>query len=102
MMGKEVEVTITGKRFVFQLADDVQPEEFLQVVEYVENKTNRIKNRMNELDAQKLGLLTSINIAQDLFSLKKENEKLAQILGRIDTLLSPESEDGKLTVSLSS
>jgi cell division protein ZapA (FtsZ GTPase activity inhibitor) len=102
MMGKEVEVQITGKKFVFQLADDVQPEEFLQVVEYVENKINRIKGRMNELDAQKLGLLTSINIAQDLFSLKKENEKLAQILGRIDTLLSPESEDGKLTVSLSS
>ncbi|HOW45121.1 MAG TPA: cell division protein ZapA [Candidatus Aminicenantes bacterium] len=102
MMGKEVEVTITGKRFVFQLADDVPPEEFLQVVEYVENKINKIKSRMNELDAQKLGLLTSINIAQDLFSLKKENEKLAQILGRIDTLLSPESEDGKLTVSLSS
>lgn len=102
MMGKEVEVTVTGKRFVFQLADDVKPEEFLQVVEYVENKINRIKGRMNELDAQKLGLLTSINIAQDLFSLKKENEKLAQILGRIDTLLSPESEDGKLTVSLSS
>ncbi|MCU0236991.1 MAG: cell division protein ZapA [Acidobacteria bacterium] len=101
-MGKEVEVRITGKRFVFQLADDVQPEEFLQVVEYVENKINKIKSRMNELDAQKLGLLTSINIAQDLFSLKKENEKLAQILGRIDTLLSPESEDGKLTVSLSS
>ena len=101
-MGQEVEVTITGKRFVFQLADDVQPEEFLQVVEYVENKINKIKSRMNELDAQKLGLLTSINIAQDLFSLKKENEKLAQILGRIDTLLSPESEDGKLTVSLSS
>ncbi len=102
MMGKEVEVTVTGKRFVFQLADDVKPEEFLQVVEYVENKINKIKSRMNELDAQKLGLLTSINIAQDLFSLKKENEKLAQILGRIDTLLSPESEDGKLTVSLSS
>lgn len=102
MMGKEVEVTVTGKRFVFMLADDVRPEEFLQVVEYVENKINKIKSRMNELDAQKLGLLTSINIAQDLFSLKKENEKLAQILGRIDTLLSPESEDGKLTVSLSS
>lgn len=57
---------------------------------------------MNELDSQKLGLLTSINIAQDLFLLKKENEKLAQILGKIDTLLAPETEDGKLTVSLSS
>jgi len=102
MMGKEVEVQISGKKFVFQLAADVKPEEFLQVVEYVENKINKIKGRMNELDAQKLGLLTSINIAQDLFSLKKENEKLAQILGRIDTLLSPENEDGKLTVSLSS
>ena len=72
------------------------------MIEYVENKINKIKSRMNELDAQKVGLLTSINIAQDLFSLKKENEKLAQILGRIDTLLSPEGEDGKLTVSLSS
>jgi len=102
MMAKEIEVLITGKRFTFQLVDDVQPEEFLQVVEYVENKIRKIKSRMNELDAQKLGLLTSINIAQDLFSLKKENEKLAQILGRIDTLLSPEGEDEKLTVSLSS
>lgn len=101
-MSREIEVLITGKKFVFQLADDVQPEEFLQVVEYVENKINKIKSRMNELDSQKLGLLTSINIAQDLFSLKKENEKLAQILGRIDTLLSPKSEDGELTVSLSS
>ncbi|MCX6557594.1 MAG: cell division protein ZapA [Candidatus Aminicenantes bacterium] len=101
-MAKEVEVQITGKRIVFQLADDVKVDEFMRVVEYVENKINKIKSRMNELDSQKLGLLTSINIAQDLFILKKENEKLAQILGRIDTLLAPESEDGKLTVSLSS
>jgi len=101
-MAKEVEVQITGKRIVFQLADDVKVDEFMRVVEYVENKINKIKSRMNELDAQKLGLLTSINIAQDLFILKKENEKLAQILGRIDKLLAPESEDGKLTVSLSS
>ncbi|MCX6553750.1 MAG: cell division protein ZapA [Candidatus Aminicenantes bacterium] len=101
-MAKEVEVQITGKRIVFQLADDVKVDEFMRVVEYVENKINKIKSRMNELDSQKLGLLTSINIAQDLFILKKENEKLAQILGRIETLLAPESEDGKLTVSLSS
>ena len=49
----------------------------MRVVEYVENKINKIKSRMNELDSQKLGLLTSINIAQDLFFLKKENEKLS-------------------------
>jgi cell division protein ZapA (FtsZ GTPase activity inhibitor) len=101
-MAKEIEVQINGKRIVFQLADDVSPEEFTRVVEYVENKINKIKSRMIELDPQKLGLLTSINIAQDLFFLKKENEKLAQILGRIDALLAPEKEDGKLTVSLSS
>ena len=101
-MSKEIEVQITGKKFVFQLTDDVAVEEFMHVVEYVENKINKINSRMNELDSQKLGLLTSINIAQDLFFLKKENEKLAQILGKIDKLLSPENEDGKLTVSLSS
>ena len=101
-MSKEIEVQITGKKIVFQLTDDISVEEFMRVVEYVENKINKIKSRMNELDSQKLGLLTSINIAQDLFLLKKENEKLAQILGKIDTLLAPESEDGKLTVSLSS
>jgi cell division protein ZapA (FtsZ GTPase activity inhibitor) len=101
-MSKEMEVQITGKKIVFQLADDISAEEFSRVVEYVENKINKIKNRMNELDPQKLALLTSINIAQDLFFLKKENEKLAQILGRIDTLLAPEKEDGKLAVSLSS
>ena len=101
-MSKEIEVQITGKKFIFQLADDISVEEFMRVVEYVENKINKIKSRMNELDSQKLGLLTSINIAQDLFFLKKENEKLAQILGKIDTLLTPENEDGKLTVSLSS
>jgi len=101
-MAREIEVQITGKKIVFQLTDDISVEEFMRVVEYVENKINKIKSRMNELDSQKLGLLTSINIAQDLFSLKKENEKLAQILGRIDTLLAPENEDGKLTVSLSS
>jgi len=101
-MSKEIEVQITGKKFIFQLADDISVEEFMRVVEYVENKINKIKSRMNELDSQKLGLLTSINIAQDLFFLKKENEKLVQILGKIDTLLTPENEDGKLTVSLSS
>jgi cell division protein ZapA (FtsZ GTPase activity inhibitor) len=102
MMPREIEVQINGKRIVFQLADDIAVEEFTRVVEYVENKINKIKSRMAELDPQKLALLTSINIAQDLFFLKKENEKLAQILGRIDTLLAPENEDGKLTVSLSS
>ncbi len=101
-MSKEIEVQINGKKIVFQLADDIAFEEFTRVVEYVENKINKIKSRMTELDPQKLALLTSINIAQDLFFLKKENEKLAQILGRIDTLLAPEKEDGKLTVSLSS
>jgi len=101
-MAREIEVQITGKKFIFQLADDISVEEFMRVVEYVENKINKIKSRMNELDSQKLGLLTSINIAQDLFFLKKENEKLVQILGKIDTLLTPENEDGKLTVSLSS
>jgi len=42
-MSKEIEVQITGKKIVFQLADDISVEDFMRVVEYVENKINKIK-----------------------------------------------------------
>lgn len=102
-MAKEIDVQILGKRVTFHLAEDVSTEEFLQIVEYVENKINKIKNRMNELDSFRLGLLASMNIAQDLFSLRKENEKMRLVLNNIDTLLSPDKkEEEDLTISLSS
>lgn len=102
-MAKEIDVQILGKKITFHLTEDVSTEEFLQIAEYVEKKINKIKNRMNELDPFRLGLLVSMNIAQDLFSLKMENEKMRLVLNKIDTLLTPDKkEEEDLTISLSS
>jgi cell division protein ZapA (FtsZ GTPase activity inhibitor) len=102
MKTREIDIQILGKAFTFVLSEDVSPDEFLQIVDFVEAKITKIKNRMNELDSFKLGLLTAINIAQELHALKRENEKLRQILQNIDGLLSPETEDDRLTIRLSS
>jgi len=102
MSTREIDIQILGKSFTFVLSEDVSPDEFLQIVDYVEAKITKIKSRMNELDSFKLGLLSAINIAQELHALKRENEKLRQILQNIDGLLSPETEDDRLTIRLSS
>ncbi|HNX96223.1 MAG TPA: cell division protein ZapA [Candidatus Aminicenantes bacterium] len=92
-MPREVEIQVLGKSLVFSIADDISPDDFIQVVDYVENKINQIKGRMNELDSFRLGLLAAINVAQDYFTLKKENHTLKEVLGRIDVMLT--KEDGK-------
>jgi len=100
-MLKEIEVLILGKRFTFQLAGDISPDEFLQIVDYVENKIKKIKNRVHELDSFRLGLLTSINIAEEFFALKKENAKLRDILVGIDAKLAAAADSDDLTIRLS-
>ncbi len=102
MKPREIDIQILGRTFTFVLSPDVSPDEFLQIVDYVEGKITKIKTRMNELDSFKLGLLAAINVAQELHALKRENEKLRQILQNIDGLLSPETEDDRLTIRFSS
>jgi cell division protein ZapA (FtsZ GTPase activity inhibitor) len=101
-MAREIEIQILGKPLTFSLAEGIDHMEFLQMVDYVETKFTRIKGKMNELDSFKLGLLVSINIAQDFFNLKKENEKFYAILGKIDTLLTPENDEDQLPIRISS
>lgn len=101
-MAREVDIQILGKTLSFQIADDVDSADFLQLIDYVETKINKIKNRMSELDSFKLGLLTSINIAQEYFALKKENQKLRDILQNIEALLAPESEEKQLPIRFTS
>jgi len=100
-MARTVDVRILGKSFTFDLSEGITPEEFLQISEYVEKRFIKIKSRMSELDAFRLGLLVAVNIAQDLYALKKENQKLHDIYSRIDHLLSPD-DDEQLPIRFSS
>ncbi|MCK4836443.1 MAG: cell division protein ZapA [Candidatus Aminicenantes bacterium] len=92
-MRRQVEVKIAGKTFVFNLPKDIKPDEFAEIAGYVENKMNKIKAELMDLDSFKLGLLTSLNIAEELFSLKKENQSLRNMLNKIDTIVSPVDEE---------
>jgi cell division protein ZapA (FtsZ GTPase activity inhibitor) len=92
-MAKTIEVQVLGRHFVFNIPEDFKPEEFLEIIYYVETKIKKIKTDTIDLDSFKLGLLTSINIAEELFSLKRENESLKVILNRIDQIISPLEEN---------
>jgi cell division protein ZapA (FtsZ GTPase activity inhibitor) len=102
MTSKEIEVRILGKQFNFNIPDNIKTDDFLEIVDYVETKFKKIKSGTLDLDTFKLGLLVSINITEELFSLKKEHEKLKVVLDRIDKMLSPVEEGEQIAISFSS
>jgi len=99
---KEIEVQILGKTFNFNVPESIRSDEFLEIVDYVENKYRKIKREAGDLDSFKLGLLVSINIVEDFFSMKKENEQLRAVFSHIDTLISPVEQDEQMSIHFSS
>jgi cell division protein ZapA (FtsZ GTPase activity inhibitor) len=100
---RELEVRILGQDFHFNIPESIDTNEFLEIINYVENKIHRIKREIVDLDSFKLGLLASINIAEEYFSLKKENEKLKNILNKIDAMIPViNPEKSQLPISFSS
>ena len=93
MKTKEIEVQILGKHFNFNVPDNINTDDFMGIVDFVEHKFRRIKREAGDLDSFKLGLLAAVNIAEGYFSLKKENEQLKALLNKIDHLLSPLDKD---------
>ena len=102
MRQKEVDVKILGKEFVFNIPASIKTEEFIEIIAYVENTIQKIKSETVDLDSFRLGLLTSINIAEEYFTLKRENEKLRKILDKIDQMLVPEDTKSQVPISFSS
>jgi len=45
MIAREIEVQILGKHFNFSIPDNIKTDDFLEVVDYVESKFKKIKNR---------------------------------------------------------
>ena len=87
MKTKEIDVSILGKSFSFMISGKINTDDFLEIVNHVEEKYKKIKNSTDEHDPFRLGLLTSINITEEFFHLKTENEKLNSILSKIDSIV---------------
>ncbi|MCK4765623.1 MAG: cell division protein ZapA [Candidatus Aminicenantes bacterium] len=102
MRTKEIEVQVLGRNFNFNIPKEIKTEEFLEIVDFVAGKMNRIRKETEDLDSFKLGLLTSINLAEEYFSLKRENDKLRVILDKIDRMVAPFDEGGRFSISFSS
>lgn len=86
-MGKKIDVQILGNYFSFNLPNDVAPKDFVDIIDYVENKIKIIRRSAPGLDSYKLALLSSINIAEEMFSLKKENAELKNFLKKLDGMV---------------
>jgi cell division protein ZapA (FtsZ GTPase activity inhibitor) len=89
MKTKEIEVQILGKHFNFNIPENIKTEDFLEIIDFVEKKYRYIRREAGDLDSFKFGLLAAINIAEEYFSLRKENTKLKTMLTKIDQLLPP-------------
>ncbi|MEN8154092.1 MAG: cell division protein ZapA [Acidobacteriota bacterium] len=101
MKTKEIDVVILGKSFSFLISSSIKNEEFLELINYVEEKYRMIKKGSEEVDPFNLSLLTSINISEEYFSLKAENEKLKTILKNIDTIVTPSEPSGESSITFS-
>ncbi len=95
MSTKEIEVQVMGKIYNFSIPEDFDSKHFMEIIDYVESKFKRVKSEADDLDVFKLGLLTSINIAEEYYSMKVEYDKLRGALERIDRMVSPAPETGK-------
>jgi len=86
-MGKKIEVQILGNYFSFNLPSDVSSRDFIEIIDFVEKKINIIRRNSSDLDPYKLALLASINIAEELFSLRKKNVELEGFFNKIDGMV---------------
>lgn len=87
-MSRTIDVKILGRSFRFDLPEEINPRTFMEIVQYVEDKVRSVRGQSIDLDSFRLGLLTSINIAEELFSVREENHGLREILRKIDGVLS--------------
>lgn len=93
MRTKEIEVQVLGKAFNFSIPANIKSDDFMEIIDYVENKFKKVRREIADLDSFRLGLLVAINITEEFYSLKKENENLRVVLERIDKMIAPVDDD---------
>jgi cell division protein ZapA (FtsZ GTPase activity inhibitor) len=101
MSMKHIEVQILGKNFNFNVPKNIRTEDFMEIIDYVENKFSHIRKEAGDLDAFRLGLLAAINITEEFYAIKQENEKLRAVLSNIDSMLPPVDKETQLSIQFS-
>lgn len=77
-----------GRKLKFQLTPEVDVGEFKEMVRFIENKFRYIKQQLPDTDSYKLSLLVAIHLAEEIFSLRRDNRKMSEFLNKIDRMIS--------------
>ena len=102
MTTQQIEVQILGKNFNFNVPENIKKESFLEIIDFIEAKFSKIRQESGDLDSFRLGLLAAINITEEFFYLKKENEKFRAVLNKIDNMIPPVDQENLLPIRFSS
>jgi cell division protein ZapA len=78
---KRVEVEIYGEKYIVK--GDAADEHILQVADYVDIKMNMIAQRNPHLSGKQLAVLAALNIADELYRLQDDYDKMLQILEEV-------------------
>ncbi|MDI6890627.1 MAG: cell division protein ZapA [Thermodesulfovibrionales bacterium] len=73
-----VEVYILGQRYTVK--GDAPDEYIRKLASYVDEKLKEVHNSQPNITPVKASILTALNIADELFRLKNEQEKLAKFI----------------------
>ena len=101
-MSKNLEVRLLDKSFVFEIPDEINRDEFIEIINYLEDKLKKIKRESTGLDSFRITLLAAINITEELFSLKKENQKYVDLLKKIDSAFDTLEKKERVPIKYSS
>lgn len=75
---KRVQVEIFGDSYIIKGSDE--DEHILQVADYVDIKMNMIAQRNPHLSIKQTAVLAALNIADELYKLQEDYDKILQIL----------------------
>lgn len=75
---KPVQVEIYND--TYNIKGNCDEKHILQIADYVDKKMNHIGQRNPHLSLKQIAVLTSINIADELFKLQNDYDKLVQVL----------------------
>ncbi|NLT94936.1 MAG: cell division protein ZapA [Clostridia bacterium] len=78
---KRVQVEIYGDKYVVK--GDADDKHILQIADYVDIKMNMIAQRSPHLSAKQVAVLAALNIADELYRLQDDYDKMLQILEEV-------------------
>lgn len=103
MQNNDFEAKVRGRLIKFPSVDGLAPIEMSTIVGQVEEKINKIEQKLNIVDSSKLAILAAYDFAVELYNLKQRSEtnreadskKVEELVEKLAKTLEEEAGDAK-------